>query len=159
MADIGIKISSPNVDARDASNNELLLSSKYPYLKLDTQSTTSFQTVTLLFNNDPPEPGGTGTKTTTVYSFAHNLGYTPRVWALFQTVITPTGAAFHQDYFQDAGIIDQQTVNDQAALYITSDSTNISIKVDKSNFGGGSPNNLIGSSFKFTIFTFIDDIT
>lgn len=105
MADAGMKMSLPGVDVRTANKGQLSLSSGSPMLKLDTQSKTSFVTVLLLFNNDPPE-GVTGT---VVYTQAHGLTYTPRVWSLFQVQTPPIGAAFYQAYFQDSGEIGSHT--------------------------------------------------
>jgi hypothetical protein len=153
----GIEITAPNVSATSASTSQLIMSSKYPFIKLDTQSSKSFQTIFLYFNNDPPEPSGVGTQTTIVYSFAHGLTYTPRVWAEFITIAQPALTHFNQTYFQDLGVIAAQTIDDLVTMYITADSTNVYIKVDKSNFGGGSPNSLAASSFQISIYQFIDD--
>ncbi len=159
MGDFGIAISSPNVNVGSASNSQLLLTSKYPFVKLDTQKPISFQTIFLFFNNDPPEPVGAGTVNTTVYSFAHGYTYVPRVWGLFQTVAKPPLTVFNQDYFQDTGIIAQQTIDDQVTMFVGANATNINIIVSKFNDGAGNANLLAGASFNITIFTFVDDLT
>lgn len=160
MADVGIKISTPGIDSRKANKSQLLMSSSSPFLKLDTQSQTSFQTVLLLFNNDPPEPVyPTIYSLTVVYKFAHGFKYTPRVWSLFQVVTPPIGTHFTQSYFQDVGVIGAHTADDEVEMYISADSTYVYINVNKFNDGLGDPNNLIGTLIKFTIFTFVDDLS
>jgi len=156
MSDYGINISAPNINVNTANNSQLLLTSKYPFDKLDTQTNTSFQTIFLLFNTDTPEPD-TGTTNTTVYSFAHGYIYVPKVWALFQTVANAPLTNFYQAYFQDTGIIATKTVHDQATMFIAADSTNVNIVVSKYNDGSGSSNLIKGASFNITIFTFVDD--
>jgi hypothetical protein len=153
-----IKVSTPGVDVNKAKTNQLLLSSQYPFAKLDTQKAISFQTIYLFFNNDPPEPSAGNTTTTTVYSFAHGYNYTPQVWGLFYVVSGAPLTNFYQTYFQDYGIIAAQNPISMAYMYVTADATNVYVKVDK-YYDGSNPNNLASSSYKITIFTFVDDLS
>ena len=77
---------------------------------------------------------------------------------MFQVVVPPVGTHFYQAYFHEAGIIGATTAFDSAAMFYTADSTNVYIQVDK-YYDGGSANNIIGTSVKITLFTFIDDYT
>lgn len=155
----GIAISTPNVNVNGAKTNQLLLSSKYPFIKLDTQSSISFQTINLSIYQDPPEPVLPATDTiTNVYKFEHGLKYTPKIWSLFQVVVPPT-THFYQPYFQEGGVIAAQTAYDGASMYYTADAQYVYIWIDKFNDGTGSPNNLIGTVIKITLFTFVDDFS
>lgn len=155
----GIKISTPNTDVNSSDASQLLMSSSYPFLKIDTQSDVAYQTLLLLFSNDPPAAAFGTTQTTGVYSFAHGYKYVPKVWALFTTVVQATSPETPQQYFLDNGLIAQQLPGQDATyMYIGADSTNVYIYVAKSDFGGGN-SNLIGASYKITTFTFVDDLT
>jgi len=157
----GLKISVPGVEVNNAKNNQLVLNSKYPFIKLDTQSTVAFQTINLVFFKDTPEPVGPSwlDTYTTVYQFKHGLNYTPKVWALFQVVTPPVGTHFYQAYFHEAGVIGAHTVDDEVSMYYTVDNQNVNIVVDKFNDGLGNANNLIGTVMKITMFVFVDDFT
>lgn len=155
-----MKISTPGVNVANASTSQLILNSNYPFIKLDTQSTTSFLTINLVLLKDTPEPTAPATDAiTTVYQFAHGLNYAPKIWALFQVTIPPVGTHFYQPYFQEAGVIGGTTVDDLVTMFYSADNQNIYIKVDKYNDGVGSANNIIGATFKITLLTFIDDFT
>jgi hypothetical protein len=58
----------------------------YPYTKLDTQNVVSFQTISLLFNSEPPQPpsGAPYYTNTVVYKFKHGYSYIPATWLQWQ---------------------------------------------------------------------------
>lgn len=53
-----------------------------PYTKLDTQNIVSFQTISLLFNNEPDQPtlADEQNTDTLVYEFKHGYNYIPTIW-------------------------------------------------------------------------------
>jgi len=157
----GISISSAGTNVSTAKTSQLLLSSKYPFIKLDTQSSLAFQTINLIFFNDPPEPVGPSWNDTitTVYQFAHGLSYTPKIWALYKVVTPPLGATFYQKYFQESGLIGAHTADDSVSMYYTVDSQNVYFKVDKQNDGLGSANPLQGTVIQISVLVFVDDFS
>lgn len=155
-----LKVSPPGVDVKTAADKQLVINGSYPFLKLDTQNPVSFQTIVFTFNTDPPEPsGGNTTQNTTVYTIPHGYSYTPAFWSLVQTLVPPTGTHLSQTYFQSAGIIAAQTVDDSAGFLIEADSRNIYFIVQKFNDGAGSPNNLVGCVLRIRLYVFVDDLT
>lgn len=82
MADYGIKISKPGKDVKSASPNELVFSSKYSTLRVQSQGS------------------GTVTRTNRTATIAHNLGYVP--YFLVHTTPDPlydSGFYDSNDYF------------------------------------------------------------
>jgi hypothetical protein len=58
----------------------------YPYSKLDTQNIVSFQTISILFNKEPPQsPSSTPYYTSTlIYQFKHGYNYISSPWMNWQ---------------------------------------------------------------------------
>lgn len=77
-------VSTTGRDVQVASGPEQLLNMKYPFTKLDTTKTVSFQTLSILFNNDPPQPSALSYTSTLIYSFPHPYTYVPSVWMQWQ---------------------------------------------------------------------------
>lgn len=68
-----------------ASGTDILLNSKYPFTKLDTANLISFQTISILFSNEPPQPTFANEYTQTLlYSFPHGYDYIPSIWMTWQ---------------------------------------------------------------------------
>lgn len=159
MGDYGIKTSIPGSNALTASGVSLNFSSANPFIKIDTQTKTGFQTITLLITTDPPEPSGGATDTfTTVYQFKHGYTYTPSLETLFFVVSPPPGTHFTQTYFLDGGQIAAQTADDGAYLFAVADKTNVYFVVGKFNDGLGSANLLTGTTIKITVHVFVEGI-
>lgn len=159
MADYGIKISTPGVDARTATDLQLLLNMKYPIAKLDTTNVASFQDVTLTFATDPPEPGAGNTNSTTVYSYAHGYTYVPQLWSMLTVTVPPTSQPIQQPYSQEFIVLSQKTPVDIAILRIRADATNITYIVEKSQGGAPVANPLQPCVVKVRTYVFVQDIT
>lgn len=72
-------------NVQSATGTEILLNSKIPFTKLDTTNIISFQTISILFNNEPPQPVGLGGYTQTlIYQFSHGYSYIPSIWMMWQ---------------------------------------------------------------------------
>lgn len=154
----GILISQPGSDiTSDIPDSKVLMNTSNPFLKLDTQVKTSFQTITLLITTNPPEPVS-GHTYTIVYQFAHGYKYIPAVEFLFFVSSPPPATVFTQLYYLDSIVLKSTTVNDYAALYATVDATNVYFIVDKFNSGSGSANLLSGTNIEITSHVFVDDV-
>lgn len=159
MDDYGIKTSIPGSDAIVATGTLLNFSSANPFIKIDTQTSTGFQTITLLITTDPPEPVFPVLNTfTTVYQFKHGYSYTPSLETLFFVQSAPPGTHFTQTFFLDAGQIAAQTADDGVILYAIADKTNVYFVVGKYNDGTGSANLLTGTTVQITVHVFVEDI-
>ena len=68
-----------------ATGPQSLLTASKPLSKLDTTNIVSFQTISILFNNEPPQPTTSVPITDTLlYQFAHGYTYIPDVWMIWQ---------------------------------------------------------------------------
>lgn len=68
-----------------ATGPQQLLNDNQPLSKLDTTQDVSFQTLSILFNHEPPQPSsGTGYSQTLIYQFKHPYTYTPAIWMTWQ---------------------------------------------------------------------------
>lgn len=156
--DYGIMVSNPS-ESLNTTNAGLLMSTKYPMAKIDTTNPQGFKTTQLLFNNDPPEPVGTGTATTVVYSYLHGYKYKPQFWPLTYMASQPSGLpAFSQTYFIGAGIVSANSPGDEAAFNVIADTTSIYFVVQKYNNGIGLLNPLVGMNLQVTVFVFVDEL-
>ena len=155
-SDYGIKISPPQIDARTATNLQLLLNMQYPIAKLDSTNPVSFQDVTLTFANDPPESVGASVLTT-VYTFKHGYNYVPQVWAMMTVLVPPTSRPIEQLYNQNFLTLALTTPFDTAVMYVKADATNVYFIVDKSRFGGGGANPLQPCVVRVRTYVFVQD--
>lgn len=65
--------------------NPLTFVGTFPYTKLDTQNIVSFQTLSILFNHEPPQPSSLPYLTDTIiYQFPHGYPYFPSIWMNWQ---------------------------------------------------------------------------
>jgi len=83
MGPMTVVTSGSNIQEPTITNT--IMNSKIPYTKLDTRNVVSFQTISLLFNHEPPQPTALGGYTQTlVYQFAHGYSYIPSIWMMWQ---------------------------------------------------------------------------
>lgn len=163
MADYGFKVSDTDVDALDAELAQLLLSTTYPFAKIDTSEDTSFRNITLRFNTDPPEPSGVFPdvyKDTIVYSFEHPYDYTPSFWSLIKVTSPASNTPFYQTVFQDYGVIKGTSAFSEAQVKIKADADRIYVIVTKykDSGAGGIDSNLVGAVIRIRLFVFVEDV-
>jgi hypothetical protein len=78
-------VSSNGSSVETAAGPQQLLANKRPLVKLDTTKTQSFQTISILFNHEPPQPSpSTFVSDTLIYQFAHGYNYIPTTWMAWQ---------------------------------------------------------------------------
>lgn len=160
MADYGIRVSLEDQNVFEATGQELILSTANPFAKLDTTNDVSFQNVLLTFLTNPPEPSVGTELTTTVHSFAHGYTYIPSAWHLV-TIVTPkSGTSFDQDYFQDSGVIAQNTAFDGVTFFVEVDATMVYYKVTKflDTGSGGSANDITGMQLRIRSYVFVEGV-
>lgn len=161
--DFGIKVSADESDALEAAAEDLLLSTTYPFAKIDSSNDTSFRNILLSFNQDVPQPSGVGTdlyRDTVVYSFEHGYDYAPSYWSLIQVVVPPSSVTFSQERFQDTGVIGGITAFDSASLTVKVDDERVYLVVTKykdTAFGGGNVN-LVPCTLRVRLFVFVEEL-
>lgn len=131
MVDYGIKISQEHVDANKATLSQLLLSSQYPFSKIDTQNPSGFITVNFQFLNEIPGTLGAIT-TTKIYSLPHNYTYIPQYWATCNVLVPATNI-----YLADntPNYIKAATVVDYVLLFFRATIMTIDVYVQQSSSG------------------------
>lgn len=79
-------VSASGSSVQEATGPQQLLSMNNPFTKLDTTNQSSFQTIQLLFNSEPPQPpsGSPFYSNTLVYQFPHPYNYVPATWLSWQ---------------------------------------------------------------------------
>jgi len=159
----GVKISAPGTNVKFGSVNDITFNTKYPFLKIDTQLPTGFQSINLSIINDPPEPDGfiDVDKYTVIYQFKHGYSYTPSLETLFYVVSPFPGVPYYQQYFLDSGILSAHTAFDGASIYAVADNTNVYFIVWKYYEPGlgGQQNPLSGILLRISCHVFVDDLS
>lgn len=87
MSNLGpISVVKSGANIQNPTPQETILNSTQPFTKLDTQNIVSFQTISILFNSEPPQPPITApfTTDTIIYQFEHGYTYVPSVWVQWQ---------------------------------------------------------------------------
>lgn len=143
------------------SVNHVILTTRYPFHKLDSTKTESFQVITLFFATEPPDPvqpvaPNVTTNKTLVYHFPHGYTYTPSSWFLvsldgFKTTIGAEGAQ----------IISGSFGTSSAYINIEVDSTNVNFYITKNwsaLIGLSSPPHVIGFSISIRAYIFVEDL-
>jgi hypothetical protein len=161
--DFGILISQPGTSVTDAnpSSAKMVMNTAHPFIKIDTQNTNGFLTLTLSIVNDPPEPAGVATDSyTALYSFMHGYKYIPSPEVLFNVTNFAPGLSGGMAYFLESGFLGGHTVFDGAYLYAVADATKVYIVCHKYKDAGagGLSNTLTGTNVTITTHVFVDDI-
>lgn len=153
----GIRVSEPGVNALSSTAPEdFLMDTQNPFMKIDSTNSNAFKTITLTFNNDPPNPGAGGTLKTKVYSFAHGYDYIPRFWALMFNQTPPTVSAYAEYSYADWALVGQNTIGDMAWLSCDADATNINFYITK--YYTMTAVNLIGCVLLLRCYEFVDGV-
>lgn len=82
---MSFQVSATGSSVETAQGPQQLLNDTWPLTKLDTTKTQSFQTISILFNHEPPQPDPvTLLSRTQIYQFAHGYNYVPAIWMEWQ---------------------------------------------------------------------------
>jgi hypothetical protein len=160
--DLGpISVSGPGTSLTTAQGKQLTFNTRYPFAKLDSTKTPSFQIITLFFNTEPPNPvvapGFSGSLETLVYRYAHGYTYIPATWFLISldNFVTTLGS-------EGAWIVGAATGFSPANVQfnIKVDSTYVNFYVNKnwSNDGITPAPSVIGFSVTIRAYIFVNDL-
>lgn len=75
-----ITVSADGSDTRTAQGENVLFTSKYPFTKIDSTKPKNFQTISVLFNTNPPDPSFQSYTNTLIYQYPHGYDYAPSFW-------------------------------------------------------------------------------
>lgn len=150
MENYGIKTSKKGADATSANNLDIIMTTQYPFAKIDPTKAASFQVTTVTLLRDPP-----ANTATTIYSFAHGYTYTPEMWGLWN-VTWGTLSLMPGKVQNGYGTIFSSTGAPASTIAYSIDATNVNLILTFGTFGGG--DSLIGSVFTLTSYVFADDL-
>jgi hypothetical protein len=124
-----ITVTQTGVSVGNATKTQTTFTTQYPFQKLDSLNSVSFQEINLFFAVDTPNPDGLTSfyNRTLVYKFPHGYNYVPSSWFfVFENTSTPIG---------QEGIIIKgggDTPGLTSAVFIVNvDKTNVYFYIDK----------------------------
>ena len=153
MANYGMKTSKKGVSALDATAANLLMSTHYPFTKIDPTMLNTFRTTNVTFLNDAPD----NTKTQ-IASFAHGYTYRPQVWGLWNVTWGPNIAGTPNVVQNGYGTLLNTSGVPASTLSYEWDATNVYLYITKGAIPPGAPSNTIGTSVRLTTYVFADDM-
>jgi hypothetical protein len=156
-----ISASAPQSSLVNATGVGVTFNTRYPFDKLDSTNTKSFQVITLFFSVDPPNPDGTIAtyKRTQIYQFAHGYKYVPASWFLvstdnFATTVGAEGVVLN--------VNNPDPTASSAVLIINVDSTNVTFYIDKyynaGALGPPPPPSILGFFVAIRSYVFVNDL-
>ncbi len=130
MANNGpISVSAPGTSLINATGDEVIFNTKYPFWMLDSTNDVSFEIITLFFAKNPPVPDGTIStyQRTLIYSFPHGYTYVPSTWFLVSTDNFQTARGSEGVYLYGGGAAFALS---SAVLVIEADTINVNFYID-----------------------------
>lgn len=154
MADYGIKTSKKGVNAITAMGADIIMSTKYPFAKIDPTKTDSFRTTTVTFLNDVPD----NTKTL-IASFAHGYDYRPQIWGLWNVTWGASIAGTPNTEQNGYGYLVNGSASPTASLSYEWDETTVYLYILKgTSIIPPISSNAIGTIATLTTYVFVDDL-
>jgi hypothetical protein len=146
--DYGIKVISPD------NSTFPLMTTAYPFAKLDSTKDFSLKTTRIRFNNDLPE--GTTLLASYPHPFATPNNYTPQFWSLIYFEGSAANAISTQTYSNTNVALVQSSVFDQVTIEVRINDTNVLIYAVKSSVA--TPVIMTGAIVRVTVYCFVDDL-
>lgn len=152
MADYGIKTSKKGVSALTASEADTIMSTRFPFAKIDQTQLETFRTTTVNFVSDTPDD-----VKTLIASFSHGYTYKPQMWGLWN-VTWGAGIAGTPGLVQNGyGDITNTSGTPASTLSYEWDETTVKLYLLKGT-AFGVPSSAIGTTAALTTYIFVDDL-
>lgn len=151
--DYGIKTSKKGVNAITAQGADVLMSTRYPFAKLDPTQTESFRTTTVTFLSDT-----TDNVKTQIASFAHGYTYKPQLWGLWNVTWGPSVSGTPGLEQNGYGSLTNSSGFPAATFDYNWDETNVYLYISKGAVPPAFPSSMIGTSATLTTYIFVDDL-
>jgi hypothetical protein len=149
MADYGIKTSNGEVSVLDADRLETLMTTAFPFAKIDQTKQDTFRTTTVRFLNDVPD----NTKTL-IASFEHGYKYRPQVWGMWNVIWSASQGGAEQNGY---GALTNSSGIPSSTLSYDWDEEKVYLYLEKGSTVG-TPTNAIGTTATLTTYIFADDL-
>lgn len=174
--DITFSVSSPGQDVRDSAVNNLLMTAKYPFAKLDSTNNVSFLNLAITFTHNVTYPAYNGGffpdveygAHQLVYQYPHGYKYQPAVWAMGLVNFTAFDGSTFPSYqngtlFSIGELSVDATGTTAVAMWITADATNVYIyllptMIYQSSTPPDIQLDITGKTVKLRVYCFADDL-
>jgi hypothetical protein len=145
----GIKTSKKGINAITATGSDIIMTTRFPFAKIDQTKLDTFRTTTITFLRDP-----TPNVTTVITSFAHGYNYTPQVWGLWDINWSGALGGFEANGY---GSVSNSTGVPSSTFDYTVDETNVYIRFKLGHTGFSTPS-ATGTTATLTTYIFVDDL-
>jgi len=152
MSDYGIRTSKKGENATSSNMSDILMSTRFPFAKIDQTMDESFRTTHITFLNNTLN--GVSTE---IYRFAHGYDYTPQMWGLWE--VTWGAGILVSGTFNGYGTIVSTTGIPMASLSYSFDDTNVYLYAMWTDPFGLSPLDFTGTTATLTTYIFADDLS
>lgn len=153
MSDYGMKTSKKGESALSTDYANILMSTRFPFAKIDQTMSNSFRTTHLTFLNNTAN--GVNTE---IYRFAHGYDYTPQMWGLWEITWGP-GVPSSWYTFNGYGTVSSSTGMPYAYVSYGIDDTYVYLYAGWYDPFGLSPVDLTGTTLTLTTYIFADDLS
>lgn len=153
MAHYGVKTSKKGVNAITASGADVIMSTKFPFAKIDPTQLETFRTTTVTFLSDPPD-----NVKTQIASFAHGYDYKPQLWGLWDVTWGPSIAGTPGVEQNGYGSLTNSSGIPASTLSYEWDTTTVYLYITKGALPPIAPSSAIGTSATLTTYIFVDDL-
>jgi len=151
--DYGIKTGKRGVSAIDATGADILMTTRFPFAKIDPTKADTFRTTTVVFLNDAPD-----NVKTLIASFAHGYTYRPQVWGLWNVTwgasIAGTPGVVQNGY----GYLINSSGIPASSLSYEWDETKVYLYLTKGALPPIAPSSAIGTTAILSTYIFVDDL-
>lgn len=153
-----ITVVADGYNVKNATGQNILLNTRYPFSLIDSTKKTSYQVVELYLAQDPPNAstpafGPPNSLTTKVYSFAHGYDYVPMAYFLISldNFITVEGSTY---CYIDSDV----SIYPQAYFFISVSKTDVNFYITKSVDTAGGNVNLSGKTIYVRTYISASDL-
>ena len=154
MSDYGLKVSKLGKDATSSNDLDIIMSTKYPFAKIDPTKTDTFRTTTILFTKNT-----TKAVDTLIYQFDHGYTYTPQVWGLWSIIWGPGVVGVAGSTYIGYGTVSSSSGIPVATLHYKVGMSRIELYAIWSDPLNLAPIDLSGTIATLTTYVFADDLT
>lgn len=154
MADYGFKVSEKGKNAITATGTDIIMSTRYPFAKIDPTKDDTFRTTTVTFITDTPD-----NVKTLIAQFAHGYDYKPQLWGLWNVTWGPSIFGTPNLVQNGYGSIINTSGGVFSILSYEWDETNVYLYLNKGALPPGAVSSAIGTTATLSTYIFVDDLT
>lgn len=149
MADYGVKVSKKDVSVLTATGSDVIMSTRFPFAKIDQTKLDTFRTTTVRFLNNVAD-----NTEVQIASFAHGYDYRPQVWGLWNVTWSASLTGTEQNGY---GALTNTSGFPTTTVWYEWDEVNVYLYINK----GATvliPTDTTGTTAMLTTYIFVDDL-